>query len=140
MSEYGLEVRDSEGNVIIDPSTFTVRQVASRFISANALIAKVGRSFYTGAVDFPWAEARYGMQASVTQLGLPPLPPTTSDSVLATIARNANIPTAGINSVDKWALNTPRLPVVAVYDGFVRLSPAAHAFNADVWISLYVVV
>ncbi len=140
MSDYGLEVRDSEGNIIIDSSTFTVRQVGKKFISSNDLLIKTGTTLYTGAVDFPWAESRYGMQVSVTQIGLPEMPPTTPDSVLATIKSIAGIETVGIHSVDRWAINTPRLPVVTAYDGFVRLSPAAYAFNANVWLSLYVVV
>lgn len=140
MSDYGLEVRDSEGNIIIDSSTFTVRQVGKKFISSNDLLIKTGTTLYTGAVDFPWAESKYGMQVSVTQIGLPEMPPTTSDNILDTISSTAGIEVIGNYSVDRWALNTPRLPVVTAYDGFVRLSPAAHAFNANVWLSLYVVV
>lgn len=140
MSDYGLEVRDSEGNIIIDSSTFTVRQVGKKFISSNDLLIKTGTTLYTGAVDFPWAESKYGMQVSVTQIGLPEMPPTTPDNILATITRTAHIMAAGNYSVDRWALNTPRLPVVTAYDGFVRLSPAAYAFSANVWLSLYVVV
>lgn len=140
MSDYGLEVRDSEGNIIIDSSTFTVRQVGKKFISSNDLLIKTGTTLYTGAVDFPWAESQYGMQVSVTQVGLPEMPPTTSDSILDTIRSTAGIEYVGNYSVDRWVSNTPRLPVATAYDGFVRLSPAAHAFNANVWLSLYVVV
>lgn len=137
---YGLEVRDKDNNVIIDPGTFTVRQVARKFISANDLLIKAGSTQVNRAVDFPWAESKYGMLISITQLGLPNLPPTTSDSVLAKITRKAAIRTYGRESLDAWLNNTPRLPVASAYDGFVRLAPAAIAFNANVWLSLYVVV
>ena len=141
MSDYGLEVRDAEGNIIIDSSTFTVRQVARKFISANDLLIKTGSTHVERAVDFPWAESKYGMLISITQLGLPNLPPTTADSVLATINRvSTRIATSGEHSLDRWLNNTPRLPVASAYDGYVRLAPAAIAFNANVWLSLYVVV
>ena len=141
MSDYGLEVRDAEGNIIIDSSTFTVRQVARKFISANDLLIKTGSTQVNRAVDFPWAESKYGMLISITQLGLPNLPPTTADSVLATIRFGVEyLATSGEHSLDRWLNNTPRLPVASAYDGYVRLAPAAIAFNANVWLSLYVVV
>lgn len=138
---YGLEVRDKDNNVIIDPGTFTVRQVARKFISANDLLIKTGSTQVNRAVDFPWAESKYGMLISITQLGLPKLPPTTADSVLATINYDVTkIATSGEHSLDRWINKTPRLPVATAYDGYVRLAPAAIAFNANVWLSLYVVV
>lgn len=142
MSDYGLEVRDADGNIIIDSSTFTVRQVAKRFISSSNLIAKVGRDEYTGAVDFPWAESKYGMFVSVTQLGLSVYPRSHLDSELT--KRTAKDMEAyrdkdelGLNY---WINRTPRLPVVTAYDGFIRMAPAVSTFNANVWLSLYVVV
>ena len=137
---YGLEVRDKDNNVIIDPGTFTVRQVARKFISANDLLIKAGSTQVNRAVDFPWAESKYGMLISITQLGLPNMPPTTPNSVLAGITDKAAIRTYGKDSLDTWLNNTPRLPVATAYDGYVRLAPAAIAFNANVWLSLYVVV
>ena len=74
MSDYGMEVRDAQSNIIIDTSTFTVRQVAKRFISRSDLILKVGKAEWTQAVQFPWAESKYGMFVSVTQVNLAPLP------------------------------------------------------------------
>lgn len=139
MSDYGLEVRDAEGNIIIDSSTFTVRQVAKRFISNGHLIAKVGSASCTYAVDFPWAESRYGMSVSVTQLGLPRLPPPLTPEQKSWVGKRSKY-ARDLNTVTQWIDSTPRLPVVTAYDGFVRFTPAVYAYNADVWLSLYVVV
>lgn len=142
MSDFGLEVRDAEGNIIIDSSTFTVRQVARRFISNSALIAKVGKSEYNKAVDFPWAESKYGMFVSVTQLGLSAYPRSHLNSELSKMSYKdlgayTDEDELGLNY---WINRTPRLPVVTAYDGFIRMAPAVNAFNANVWLSLYVVV
>lgn len=142
MNDYGLEVRDAEGNIIIDSSTFTVRQVARRYISSSNLIAKVGRSRYTDAVDFPWAESKYGMFVSVTQLGLAQyprshLPHEVKKVTYKNLGGWGDEDPLGINY---WINKTPRLPVVTAYDGYIRMAPAVHSFNADVWLSLYVVV
>lgn len=140
MSDYGLEVRDSEGNIIIDSSTFTVRQVAKKFISSNDLLLKTGKTSSTRAVDFPWAESKYGMLVSITQVGTPVLPPTSSKSKLKNIVLEAGPLVVGKNSVDNWLLSTPRMPVATALDGAVRLSPPVNSFTANVWLSLYVVV
>ena len=140
MSDYGLEVRDAEGNIIIDSSTFTVRQVAKRFISRNDLILKVGKDTWTKPVQFPWAEAKYGQFVSVTQVGLAPLPPDPTSFWAVRREDMGRVSVHGINSPDYWINNAPRLPVAKAYDGYVTLEPAVHAFNADVWLSLYVVV
>ena len=142
MSDYGLEVRDAEGNIIIDPSTFTVRQVAKRFISRNDLILKVGKDTWTKAVQFPWAEAKYGQFISVTQVSLASLPrnPTEYELKGAKVGRMGSVDTQDETGLDYWINNSPRLPVAKAYDGYITLEPAVHAFNADVWLSLYVVV
>lgn len=141
MSEYyGLEVRDKDNNVIIDPGTFTVRQVARKFISANDLLIKAGSTQVDHAVDFPWAESKYGMLVSVTQVGCPVLPRTSSPVELNSILLDAGAFNEGSNSVENWLWGTPRMPVVTALDGVVRLSPAVTSFTADVWLSLYVVV
>ena len=139
MSDYGLEVRDAEGNIIIDSSTFTVRQVAKRFISRNDLILKVGKDAWTKPVEFPWAEAKYGQFVSVTQVNLEAFPskPTINPYAKSDLGHYY---TRGLQSLDYWIDNSPRLPVVTAYNGYVTLAPAVHAFNADVWLSLYVVV
>ena len=141
MSDYGLEVRDADGNIIIDSSTFTVRQVAKRFISSADLMVKVGNPAWTKPVQFPWAESKYGMFISVTQVGLAALPPTVDDLILSTIQRSPpQIKSIGNNSIDRWILNSPRLPVAKAWDGYITLEPAVYQFNANVWLSLYVVV
>ena len=142
MSDYGLEIRDSEGVIIMDSSTFTVRQVAKRFISRADLLLKVGQGSWTGAVNFPWADAKYGMFVSVTQVYLPDFP-RGADALEITNADEVNrgrADTVGPMSLDRWILDSPRLPVVTAYDGYVTLAPAVYAFNANVWLSLYVVV
>lgn len=142
MSDYGLEVRDAEGNIIIDSSTFTVRQVAKRFISRADLILKVGRGDWTRAVQFPWAESKYGMFISVTQVSLPALPrnPTSLEMAKVRETRQGSFRIVDETSLDRWILDSPRLPVATAYDGYITLAPAVYAFNADVWLSLYVVV
>ena len=141
MSDYGLEVRDAEGNIIIDSSTFTVRQVAKRFISRYDLILKVGTDTYTGAVHFPWAEAKYGQFISVTQVNLASLPRNPSSYELRGSKPDmGSVSTQAENGLDYWINNSPRLPVAKAYDGYITLEPAVYAFNADVWLSLYVVV
>lgn len=142
MSDYGLEVRDAEGNIIIDSSTFTVRQVAKRFISSADLRLKVGQTTWTKAVQFPWAEAKYGMFVSVTQVYLPDLPRGANALEIANAdeVHRGRSDTVGPMSLDRWILDSPRLPVVTAYDGYVTLAPAVYAFNANVWLSLYVVV
>lgn len=142
MSDYGLEVRDAEGNIIIDSSTFTVRQVAKRFISRSDLILKVGKAQWTRAVQFPWAESKYGMFISVTQVNLASLPrnPKAAELVNARQYKMGSVRTIDATSLDRWILDSPRLPVATAYDGYITLAPAVHAFNADVWLSLYVVV
>jgi len=142
MSDYGLEVRDAEGNIIIDSSTFTVRQVAKRFISRNDLILKVGKAEWTRPVNFPWAEAKYGQFISVTQVNLPGLPrnPTTLELQKATRTSQGSLSIADDTGLDWWILNSPRLPVAKAFDGYITLEPAVYSFNADVWLSLYVVV
>ena len=148
MSDYGLEVRDAEGNIIIDSSTFTVRQVAKRFISNDHLIAKVGSASCTYAVGFPWAEAKYGQFISVTQVNLASLPrnPTNYELKSANAGRGVVVGRMGAvdtqveTGLDYWINNSPRLPVAKAYDGYITLEPAVYAFNADVWLSLYVVV
>lgn len=142
MSDYGLEVRDADGNIIIDSSTFTVRQVAKKFISRADLILKVGRGDWTKAVQFPWAESKYGMFISVTQVSLPALPRGANALEIAA-AREVSMGSlrvVGATSLDRWILDSPRLPVATAYDGYITLAPAVYAFNADVWLSLYVVV
>ncbi len=142
MSDYGLEVRDSEANVIIDSSTFTVRQVAKRFISSNDLILKVGTTSWTKPVQFPWAESKYGMFISVTQVNLAPLPRNPNALELANYdeVKMGKISQVDETSLDCWILDSPRLPVASAYDGYITLAPAVYQFNADVWLSLYVVV
>lgn len=142
MSDYGLEIRDSEDNIIIDSSTFTVRQVANRFISRADLILKVGRGDWTRAVQFPWAESKYGMFISVTQVSLPALPrnPTSLELTRVLGTRKSSFRVVDETSLDRWILDSPRLPVATAYDGYITLAPAVYAFNADVWLSLYVVV
>ena len=142
MSDYGLEVRDAEGNIIIDSSTFTVRQVAKRFISRNDLILKVGKDTWTKVVQFPWAEAKYGQFISVTQVNLASLPrnPTIYELKGAKVGRMGSVDTQDETGLDYWINKSPRLPVAKAYDGYITLEPAVHAFNADVWLSLYVVV
>lgn len=142
MSDYGLEVRDADGNIIIDSSTFTVRQVAKRFISRADLILKVGKGEWTQAVQFPWAEAKYGMFMSVTQMNLAPLPrnPTAAEMASANQLKMGSVRTQDEQGLDYWINSSPRLPVATAYDGFITLAPAVYAFNADVWLSLYVVV
>ena len=142
MSDYGLEVRDAEGNIIIDSSTFTVRQVAKRFISSADLRLKVGKTSWTKAVQFPWAEAKYGQFISVTQVNLASLPrnPTNYELYGAKVGRMGAVDTQDETGLDYWINNSPRLPVAKAYDGYITLEPAVHAFNADVWLSLYVVV
>lgn len=142
MNDYGLEVRDAEGNIIIDTSTFTVRQVAKRFISRADLILKVGKAEWTRAVQFPWAESKYGMFISVTQVNLASLPrnPTAAEQVNARYYMMNSSKTQDETSLDRWILDSPRLPVATAYDGYITLAPAVYAFNADVWLSLYVVV
>ena len=141
MNDFGLEVRDADNNVIIDSSTFTVRQVAKRFISRNDLILKVGQGYWTQAVQFPWAEAKYGQFVSVTQVNLNPLPANPTPLELRNTRPNlgrAMVP--GPTSLDQWINNAPRLPVAKAFNGYVTLEPAVSYFNADVWLSLYVVV
>ena len=148
MSDYGLEVRDAEGNIIIDSSTFTVRQVAKRFISRNDLILKVGKDTWTKPVQFPWAEAKYGQFISVTQVNLASLPRNPTKYELkganagrgVVVGRMGAVDTQDETGLDYWINNSPRLPVAKAYDGYITLEPAVHAFNADVWLSLYVVV
>lgn len=148
MSDYGLEVRDAEGNIIIDSSTFTVRQVAKRFISRNDLILKVGQGGWTGVVQFPWAEAKYGQFISVTQVNLASLPRNPTNYELyganagrgVVVGRMGAVATQDETGLDYWINNSPRLPVAKAYDGYITLEPAVHSFNADVWLSLYVVV
>lgn len=148
MSDYGLEVRDAEGNIIIDSSTFTVRQVAKRFISRNDLILKVGKAEWTRAVQFPWAEAKYGQFISVTQVNLASFPRNPTNYELyganagrgVVVGRMGAVDTQDETGLDYWINNSPRLPVAKAYDGYITLEPAVHAFNADVWLSLYVVV
>jgi len=142
MSDYGLEVRDAEGNIIIDSSTFTVRQVAKRFISRNDLILKVGKAEWTRAVQFPWAEAKFGQFISVTQVNLAALPrnPTALELQGVTQSKMGSVRNQDETGLDRWILNSPRLPVAKAYDGYITLEPAVYAFNADVWLSLYVVV
>lgn len=142
MSDYGLEVRDAEGNIIIDSSTFTVRQVAKRFISRNDLILKVGKAEWTRAVQFPWAEAKFGQFISVTQVNLATLPrnPTALELQGVTQSKMGSVRNQDETGLDRWILNSPRLPVAKAYDGYITLEPAVYAFNADVWLSLYVVV
>lgn len=142
MSDYGLEVRDAEGNIIIDSSTFTVRQVAKRFISRNDLILKVGKDTWTKAVQFPWAEAKYGQFISVTQVNLASLPrnPTAAELMSARQYNMGKVNTQDETGLDWWINTSPRLPVAKAYNGYITLEPAVHAFNADVWLSLYVVV
>lgn len=142
MSDYGLEVRDAEGNIIIDSSTFTVRQVAKRFISNGHLIAKVGSASCTYAVSFPWAESKYGMFISVTQVNLASFPrdPGYYDLRGAKVGLMGNVSAQDVTGLDYWINNSPRLPVAKAYDGYITLEPAVYAFNADVWLSLYVVV
>lgn len=141
MSEYyGLEVRDKDSNVIIDPGTFTVRQVARKFISANDLLIKAGSTSVNHAVDFPWAESKYGMLVSITQIGLPVLPRTSSPDELWRIRMEATYFDSGNNSVDNWLWDTPCMPVVTALDGVVRLTPPVISFSANIWLSLYVVV
>lgn len=142
MSDYGLEVRDADGNIIIDSSTFTVRQVAKRFISRADLILKVGRGDWTRAVQFPWAESKYGMFISVTQVNLAALPrnPTALELAKVRETRQGSFRIVDETSLDRWILDSPRLPVATAYDGYITLAPAVYAFNADVWLSLYVVV
>lgn len=143
MSDYGLEVRDAEGNIIIDTSTFTVRQVAKRFISRSDLILKVGKAEWTRAVQFPWAESKYGMFISVTQVNLASLPRNPTAAELLNVrgkTSQGSLRTVDATSLDRWILDSPRLPVATAYDGYITLAPAVYAFNADVWLSLYVVV
>ena len=143
MNDFGLEVRDADNNVIIDSSTFTVRQVAKRFISRNDLILKVGRGDWTGVVQFPWAESKYGMFISVTQVNLNALPTgLTEAQIKASKARAEKGSTSGggLMGIDYWIKNAPRLPVAKAFNGYVTLEPAVMYFNADVWLSLYVVV
>lgn len=141
MSDYGLEIRDSEGVIIIDSSTFTVRQVAKRFISSADLLLKVGQTAWTGAVQFPWAESKYGMFISVTQVNLASLPRNPTAAELKGAQYNmGSTRTVDDTSLDRWILDSPRLPVATAYDGYITLAPAVYAFNADVWLSLYVVV
>lgn len=142
MSDYGLEVRDAEGNIIIDSSTFTARQVAKRFISHNDLILKVGKAEWTRPVNFPWAESKYGMFISVTQVNLASLPrnPTAAELANTHQYNMGSVRTIDDTSLDRWILDSPRLPVATAYDGYITLAPAVYAFNADVWLSLYVVV
>jgi len=142
MSDYGLEVRDAEGNIIIDSSTFTVRQVAKRFISRNDLILKVGKDTWTKAVQFPWAEAKYGQFISVTQVNLAGFPsdPGYYDLRGAKVGLMGNVSAQDETGLDYWINNSPRLPVAKAYDGYITLEPAVYAFNANVWLSLYVVV
>ena len=141
-NDYGLEVRDAEGNIIIDSSTFTVRQVAKRFISSSDLLLKVGQTEWTRPVQFPWAEAKYGQFVSVTQINLAPLPRNPTALELQTVKEtNAGlINLVDDNCLDRWILDSPRLPVAKAYDGYITLEPAVYAFNANVWLSLYVVV
>ena len=142
MSDYGLEVRDAEGNIIIDSSTFTVRQVAKRFISRNDLILKVGTDTYTNAVQFPWAEAKYGQFISVTQVNLASFPrnPLQYELNYVRVGLMGSVRTQDETGLDYWINNSPRLPVAKAYNGYITLEPAVYAFNADVWLSLYVVV
>lgn len=142
MSDYGLEIRDSEGVIIMDSSTFTVRQVAKRFISRADLILKVGRGDWTQAVQFPWAESKYGMFISVTQVSLASLPrsPTAAELVYARQYKMDSTRRQDETVLDRWIRDSPRLPVATAYDGYITLAPAVYAFNADVWLSLYVVV
>lgn len=142
MSDFGLEVRDTEGGVIIDSSTFTVRQVAKRFISNADLIVKVGRADWTKPVNFPWAESKYGMFISVTQVNLADLPRNPIAEELKSVDREyrGNLTVVDAQSLDRWILDSPRLPVATAYDGYITLAPAVYAFNANVWLSLYVVV
>lgn len=142
MSDYGLEVRDAEGNIIIDSSTFTVRQVAKRFISRNDLILKVGKDTWKKPVQFPWAEAKYGQFISVTQVNLASFPSNPAKHELkgAKVGLMGSVNTQDETGLDYWINNSPRLPVAKAYDGYITLEPAVHAFNADVWLSLYVVV
>jgi hypothetical protein len=142
MSDYGLEIRDSEGVIIMDSSTFTVRQVAKRFISSADLRLKVGQTAWTKAVQFPWAEAKYGMFISVTQVNLAPLPRNPNALELAGVreTNKGSLRVVDETSLDRWILDSPRLPVAVAYDGYITLAPAVYQFNADVWLSLYVVV
>lgn len=141
MSDYGLEVRDAEGNIIIDSSTFTVRQVAKRFISRNDLILKVGKDTWTKPVQFPWAEAKYGQFISVTQVNLVSFPSNPAIHELRGAKPGmGSVSTQDETGLDYWINKSPRLPVAKAYDGYITLEPAEHAFNADVWLSLYVVV
>ena len=141
MSDYGLEVRDAEGNIIIDSSTFTVRQVDKRFISRNDLILKVGKDQWSKPVNFPWAEAKYGQFVSVTQVNLNALPANPTPLEVRNTRLNLGKPMEyGPTSLDQWINNAPRLPVARAYNGYVTLEPAVSYFNANVWLSLYVVV
>lgn len=141
MNDYGLEVRDADNNVIIDSSTFTVRQVAKKFISRNDLILKVGKDRWSKPVNFPWAEAKYGQFVSVTQVNLNALPanPTPSE-IRYTTPNLGKVKEYGPTSLDQWINVAPRLPVAKAFNGYVTLEPAVSYFNADVWLSLYVVV
>lgn len=143
MSDYGLEVRDAENNIIIDSSTFTVRQVAKKFIGRNDLILKVGKDSWTKPVIFPWAEAKYGQFVSVTQVNLNryPINPTPAEikALKAKVDRGSALITSE-TGIDQWINSAPRLPVAKAFDGYVTLEPAVRYFNADVWLSLYVVV
>lgn len=141
MNDFGLEVRDADNNVIIDSSTFTVRQVAKKFISRNDLILKVGRDWWSEPVQFPWAEAKYGQFVSVTQVNLNALPANPTPLELRNTRLNLGQTTvSGPTSLDQWINNAPRLPVAKAFNGYVTLEPAVSYFNADVWLSLYVVV
>lgn len=141
MSDYGLEVRDADNNVIIDSSTFTVRQVANKFISRNDLILKVGKDRWSKPVQFPWAEAKYGQFVSVTQVNLNALPANPTPLELRNTRLNlGRTMDSGPTSLDQWINNAPRLPVAKAFNGYVTLEPAVSYFNADVWLSLYVVV
>lgn len=142
MSDYGLEIRDPDGNIIMDSSTFTVRQVAKRFISRADLLLKVGKDSWTKTVQFPWAEAKYGMFISVTQVNLAALPRNPNAAELASMQEvgPSKLNQVDETSLDRWILDSPRLPVAKAYDGYITLEPAVYAFNADVWLSLYVVV
>ena len=141
MNDFGLEVRDADNNVIIDSSTFTVRQVAKKFISRNDLILKVGSGSWSRPVNFPWAEAKYGQFVSVTQVNLNALPTNPTPLELRNTSLNlGRAMVSGPTSLDQWINNAPRLPVAKAFNGYVTLEPAVSHFNADVWLSLYVVV
>lgn len=141
MNDFGLEVRDADNNVIIDSSTFTVRQVAKKFISRNDLILKVGKDRWSKPVNFPWAEAKYGQFVSVTQVNLNALPANPTPLELRNTRLNlGKTMEYGPASLDQWINDAPRLPVAKAFNGYVTLEPAVSYFNADVWLSLYVVV